>query len=189
LCTRLYNTINLKDVKLVWEYRAPITQSAIQLLQDFSIIHCVDLSKQKPSYSLDVTYSRLFGKGQHNIYQFTDAELLEIQQQAEDTNSKKVILAYHGLRMNSDALRFQQHLTTRKFLPVTSSSGLGSARAVLTEDAMFPSSKSELIQKQGWKVIDVQQNKTAHLSEFLSNIPEKNYSNIDEVIKELEKVL
>ena len=82
------STLNLKGLKLVWEYRATNTQRVIQLMQDFNIIHCVDLSNQKPSYNLDVTYSRLFGKGQHNIYQFTDEELLEIQQKAEDANSK-----------------------------------------------------------------------------------------------------
>ena len=98
-------------------------------------------------------------------------------------------MAYHGLRMNCDALRFQQHLITGKFLPVTSAVGVDSAKAVLAEDSVFPSSKLELIKKQGWKVIEVRQNKTAHLSEFLSSIPEKNYSNMNEVVKELQVVI
>ena len=91
------------------------------------------------------------GKGQHNIYQFTDDELVEIQHQAEETNSKQIILAYHGLRMNSDALRFQQRLKTGNFLPVTSANGADSAKAVLAEDAKFPSSKSELITNKDGK--------------------------------------
>jgi uncharacterized protein YecE (DUF72 family) len=183
------SSLNLKGITLVWEYRAPVTQNVTQLMHDFNIVHCVDLSNQKPSYKLDVTYSRLFGKGEHNIYQFTGDELLEIQRHAENTGSKTVILAFHGLRMNNDALRFQQHLVTGKFLPATSAVGVDSAKAVLAEDAEFPSSKSELIKKQGWKVIDVKQNKTAHLSEFLSSIPDKNYADINEVIKELGSVL
>ena len=183
------STLSLKGIKLVWEYRAPITQEVTNLMRDFNIIHCVDLSKQKPNYNLDVTYSRLFGKGQHNIYQFINEELVEIQHQAEDTNSKQVILAYHGARMNSDALRFQQHLRTGNFLPVTSAIGADSAKAVLSEDTKFPNSKSELIRKQGWKVIDVKRSQTAHLSEFLSNIPDKNYNNINEVVKELKTVI
>ena len=183
------STLNLKGLRLVWEYRANVTQSVIDLMQDFNIINCIDLSKQKPIYNSDVTYSRLFGKGQHNIYQFTNDELVEIQQKAEDTNSKQVILAYHGLRMNSDALRFQQHLTTGKFWPATSAVGVDSAKAVLAEDAIFPSSKRELIKKQGWKVIDVRQGETAHLSEFLSSVPDKKYSSLDEVVKELEVVI
>jgi len=114
---------------------------------------------------------------------------LEIQHQAEETHSKQVILAYHGLRMNSDALRFQQHLETGNFLPVTSTTGANSAKEVLAQDAKFPASKSELIEKQGWKVIDVKQNQTAHLSEFLSKVPNKNYNNLTEVVKELEAVI
>jgi hypothetical protein len=98
-------------------------------------------------------------------------------------------LAYHGLRMNNDALRFQQHLATGQFLPATSAVGVDSAKAVLAEDAAFPSSKSELIKKQGWKVIDVKQNQTAHLSEFLSSIPDRKYSDLEEVVKELKAVL
>lgn len=180
-----FSSLNLKGITLAWEYRATITPSVIQLMQDFNIVQSVDLSKQMPRYKLDVTYSRLFGRGEHNIYQFTDDELLGIQQRTEETGSKTLILAFHGLRMNSDALRFQQHLATGKFLPATSSVGIESAKTVLAEDATFPSSKSELIKKQGWKVIDVKQNKTAHLSEFLSSIPDKNYADLNEVVKEL----
>jgi len=187
--TDFFSTLNLKSTTLVWEHRAPITPEVTNLMQDFNIIQCVDLSKQKPSFNLEVTYSRLFGKGQHNIYQFTDDELLEIQRQAEETCSKQVILAYHGLRMNSDALRFQTHLNSGNYLPVTSTAGADSAKEVLAQDTTFPSSKSELINKQGWKVIDVKRNQTAHLSEFLNRIPDKNYANIDEVVKELGAVL
>ena len=91
--------------------------------------------------------------------------------------------------MNSDALRFQQHMKTGHFSPVTSGFGADSAKEVLAQDATFPSSKSLLIKKQGWKVIDVKQNQTAHLSEFLNDIPDKNYLNINEVIKELKTVI
>ena len=55
------SSLNLNGLKLVWEYRAPVTQIAVDLMKDFDIIQCVDLSRQKPSFSLDVTYSRLFG--------------------------------------------------------------------------------------------------------------------------------
>ena len=133
------SSLNMVGVTLVWEYRAQMTPQVTNLMLHFNIIQSVDLSKQKPSFSLDVTYSRLFGKGQHNIYQFTDDELIEIQHQAEETQSKQVILAYHGLRMNSDALRFQQHLETGKFLPVTSATGADSAKEVLAARRYVPS--------------------------------------------------
>lgn len=183
-----FSGLNLKDMRLVWEYRAPITQEVIALMKDFNIIQCVDLSREKPAFSLDVTYSRLFGKGQHNIYQFTDDELKEIDHKAEETNSKIVAMSYHGLRMNTDALRFLQYKKAGNFIPVTSFVGLDSARAVLAEDAKFPSSKQELMAKQGWKVIDLASDKRVHLSEFLGRITDKTYSNIDEVINELKLI-
>jgi hypothetical protein len=136
-----------------------------------------------------VAYSRLFGKGQLNIWQFTNQELSEIQKNAEETGSKKVFMSFHGLRMNTDAFRFQQHLLTGVYPSATSAKGVDSAKAVLAEDASFPSSKSELIKKQGWKVIDVKPNETAHLSDFLGGIPDKNYGSLDEVVKELEAVI
>jgi uncharacterized protein YecE (DUF72 family) len=183
------SSLNLSGVRLVWEYRGKISPGLIGLMRDFNIIHSVDLSRQAPCFNSDVTYSRLFGKGQLNIYQFTDSELMEIQQNAEETGSSKVFLAFHGLRMNTDALRFQQHLATGNFPSATSEVGADSARAVLAEDTSFPSSKSELLKKQGWKVIDVKPGKTAHLSDFLRRIPDKRYAGLDEVVGELEAVI
>lgn len=184
-----FSSLNLKGIRLVWEYRAPQTQTVTNLMQEFGMVHCVDLSKEKPSYNLDVTYSRLFGKGQHNIYQFTDDELIEIDKNAQDTNSKIVALSYHGLRMNTDAARFKQYKITGSFMPVTSFTGADSAKAVLAEDPKFPISKSELIVEQGWKVIDASQNKRMHLSEVLSKIPDKTYSSLDQVMIELRGIL
>ena len=171
-----FSSLNLSGLKLVWEYRASVTQIVIDLMQKFGIIPCVDLSVQSPSYNLDVTYSRLFGKDQHNIYQFTDDELAEIDQKTQETNSKKVILSYHGARMNTDAARFWHYKNTGKFLSVTAYTGVDSANSVLAEDATFPATKSELKAKQGWKVIDITPNKRAHLAEVLDKIPDKTYS-------------
>ncbi len=184
-----FSTLNLRDVRLVWEYRAQINEDVANLMRDFEIIQSVDLSRQKPGIKQDLTYSRLFGKGQQNIYQFTDGELIEIQQRAEETGSTKVFMAFHGLRMNTDALRFQQHLQTGTFPSATSATGVDSAREVLAEDAFFPSLKSDLIKRQGWKVIDVKPGRTAHLSDFLGKIPDKKYINLDEVAGELEAVI
>jgi uncharacterized protein YecE (DUF72 family) len=180
-----FSSLNLDGLRLVWEYRAPVTQTLIDLMQNFRIIQCVDLSKQSPSYNLDVTYSRLFGKGQHNIYQFTDDELAEIDQKAQGTNSKTVILSYHGLRMNTDAARFKHYKETGSFLPVTAFTGIDSAKAVLAEDTTFPATKVELKAEQGWKVIDLTPDRRVHLDEVLDKVPDKTYSNIADVIKEL----
>lgn len=182
-------SVSLKGVRLVWEIRAPVTEQAIKLMNDFNIIYCVDISVTQPVGWSDVGYSRLFGKGKHNIYQFTDEELLEINHNASDSPAKVVALSYHGNRMSTDALRFSQYKKTGIFPPATAHIGLDSAKEVLSEDAIFPSSKQSLINDQGWKVIDLAAEKRVHLSELLSKIPDKTYLSVDQVISTLETTI
>ena len=143
------SSANLRGVRLVWEVRAPVTSAVVDLIRDFNAIQCVDLSREAPSVESDVVYSRLFGKGKHNIWQFTDDELLTVDKEIERITPRIAALSYHGVRMNTDAARYMQYKRTGKFIPVTSFTGVDSARAVLAEDAQFPISKSNLIEKQG----------------------------------------
>ncbi len=183
------SSANLRDVRLVWEVRAPVTGPLIDLMQNFNAIQCVDLSRETPSVKSDIVYSRLFGKGKHNIYQFTDDELLGVDQEIESISPRIAALSYHGVRMNTDAARYMQYKKTGTFLPVTSFTGVDSARAVLSEDAKFPLSKSELIEDQGWKVIDLTLDKRVHLSELLLKVPDKTYNSVDAIAQALELVM
>ena len=179
----------LRGVHFVWEVRAPLTLAALDLMRDFNIIECVDLSTGSPSLDSDVVYSRLFGKGKHNIYQFTDEELLSVDREIESINPRIAALSYHGVRMNIDAARYIKYKESGTFIPVTDFTGIDSARAVLFEDVKFPLSKSELIENQGWKVIDLTLDQRVHLSEYLAKIPEKTYNSVDEVAEVLEAVM
>ena len=176
------------NLQLVWELRAQLAPKLASLMSELGIVHCVDLSREKPAIPSDVAYSRLFGKGKQNLYQFTDAELTEINDNALKTGARIVAMAYHGLRMNTDAARFKEYKKTGTFLPVTSFVGIDSAKAVLKEDASFPASKRDLVQTQGWKVIDLTKDKRVHLSELLSRIPDRNYDSMDQVLQALEVV-
>lgn len=184
-----FSSVSNSGLQLIWEFRAPFTQEVSRLMQDFGIIQSVDLSVQRPRLYSDLAYSRLFGKGKHNVWQFTDGELVEIERNADETGAKKVILAYHGSRMNTDAIRSKTHIMTGAFLPATNSTGTGSVQTVLSEDASFPSSKAELIADQGWKVVDLTVDKRVHLSDVLAKIPEKTYHSLDEVVKEVKAVV
>jgi len=184
-----FSSVDLGGLRLVWEYRAPIKLEVAEFMADFGIIRSVDLSIEPAIFGNDVIYSRLFGKGKHNRYQFTDNELLEIEQSAQASKAEKIILAYHGQRMYNDAARSRMHIATGKFLPVTNYLGVESAKAVLAEDATFPSTKSSLIEDQGWKVIDLTADKRVHISEVLALIPNRSYSSLDEVTRELKAIL
>ncbi len=184
-----FSTIDMKEIRLAWEARSQMTTKLTHLMQDLNIIHSFDISKERPIYKSDTIYTRIFGKGKHNIYQFTDKEMEEIDGKVADTASRIAIVTWHGIKMASDASRFKKFKETGKFLPVTAYTGISSAKTVLEEDATFPSTKAELIDNQGWKVIDLAATERVHLSELLSKIPEKTYSSIDEVASELEDII
>jgi hypothetical protein len=96
------------------------------------------------------------------------------------------ILSFHGLRMNTDALRLKTYKEKGIFTGVTQFIGIESARAVLSEDARFPTTKTRLIETQGWKVIDLTPSKRVHLSDVLSRIPEQTYNDIEELTQALK---
>ena len=186
-----FQSANLKGLRIAWEVRLtktqPLPTNLIKLMQDLNIIHCVDLSKEEPAYESDILYTRLFGKGRHNIYQFSDEELQDVDKKATKTEYKKVIVSFHGLRMYKDAARFKVYKQTGIFPPVTKSVGLNSLKEVLSEDTKFPITKKQLIQKQGWKVIDLSPTKRIHASQILQTLPEQTYQNVEDILKTLEQ--
>lgn len=182
-------SVDLRGVRLAWEVRSPVTADLVDLMRDFQIVHSVDLSRKEPTYRSNIIYSRVFGKGKHNIYQFTDEELVEIDQKILKTETKRQLISFHGIRMSSDAARLKKYKETGRFMPVTSYTGAESAKAVLQEDARFPSTKAELVKHQGWKVIDLSEEKRVHLSDLLVKLPEKTYKGVQDVITELEAFL
>ncbi len=184
-----FDSVNLKGVRLAWEVRGPMTADLVKLMEDLHIVHSVDISKEAPRVQSDVLYTRIFGKGKHNIYQFTDGELEKLDANVVASAVKRAIISWHGVKMTSDAARFKKFKETGKFIPVTAFTGVDSAKAVLQEDARFPSTRTELIRHQGWKVIDLTAEKRIHLSQLLSRMPEKTYRSIQEVTKELEVFL
>jgi len=188
------HSVNLGSIRLVLEIRGPsaskLPNKLVETMRDHNIIHCVDLSKgETPAYESDVLYSRLFGKGYHNIYQPTDEELREIDHKASHRRFEKVVLSFHFVRMYKDAARLKIYKETGKFPMVTRSTGLSSFEEVLREDARFPSTKQELISSQGWKLFDLNQDKRIHVKEYLDMLPERTYQNVSDVLAALSSIL
>ncbi|MFX0163670.1 MAG: DUF72 domain-containing protein [Candidatus Hodarchaeota archaeon] len=186
----LFSTIDLRGVRLVWEVRSQrkeLSGEVVKIMGDYNIVHCVDLSTQTPQVESDVLYTRIFGKSHHNVYQFTDDELAEIYGKAKDSNAKKGRKAIHAARMYKDAARLKIFHLTGKFPRVTKNLGVLSLKEVLMEDTEFPITKEELIEKQGWKVIDLTETERVHTSFLLEKLPRKTYKRVGEIIKELQK--
>jgi len=183
------SSVDLKGVRIALEVRGgnqALTSDFVRVMQDHNMIHSVDLSKDEtPAYSSDVLYTRLFGKGVHNVYQPTDQELKRIDDRASAGLHKKAMVSFHFVRMYKDAVRLKTYKETGKFPMVTRSTGLKSLMEVMREDAQFPSQKQQLIQHQGWKLIDLTQDERVRVSEMLEKLPERKYESLDDVVQTL----
>lgn len=185
------SSINPGGLRLALEIRgvrpSKLPVDLLRLMQDHGIVHCTDVSKgEMPAYDSDILYTRLFGKREHNVYQPTDEELAEIDNKVTSSNSQKMVMSFHFVRMYKDAARLKIYKQTGEFPKVTDSTGLSSFEEVLGEDARFPATRQELMRSQGWKLIDLNEDKRIHAEEFLRRLPEKTYSCMDEVIKSLK---
>ncbi len=196
-----YNTTNIEKVRnfflstkktnlrFVLENRSlsPISSNFVTLLEDLDMLHCVDLLKGiEPAYDSDVLYTRIFGKGFHNVYQPLDSELKQIDEKASKDSLKKSVITMHSNRMFKDAARFKIYKESGQFPMVTHSTGVESLAEVLKEDAKFPSNKTELIEHQGWKIIDLTPNLRIRASDLLQILPEKIYYKIEDLLQSLE---
>ena len=192
LMRNFFSSADLDGIRVALEVRGgkrPLNPDLVETMRDYNMIHCVDLSKnEEPAHKSDILYSRLFGKGSHNIYQPTDEELRKIDKKASKGDQKTVAVSFHFVRMYKDAARFKIYKNTGKFPTVTKSTGLSSLMEVLQEDAKFPSSKEELISHQGWKLIDLTNTKRVHASHILQKLPEKTYNSLKEIVQTLESV-
>ena len=192
LIRNFFSSADLKNIRLALEIRGgkrPLEPDLVKTMQDYNMIHCIDLSKdEKPAYKSDILYSRLFGKGPHNIYQPTDEELRKIDKKASKGDHKTVAMSFHFVRMYKDAARFKIYKQTGKFPMVTKSTGRDSIMEVLREDAKFPSTKTELIRRQGWKLVDLTKDERVHASYMLKKLPEKTYNSVNEVVQTLEAI-
>jgi uncharacterized protein YecE (DUF72 family) len=187
------SSFDVRKLRLALEVREArqekLPSELLKAMQDNNMIHCVDLSKnESPAYESDILYTRLFGKGEHNIYQPTDGELAEIDNKASSSKSQRIVMSFHFVRMYKDAVRLKTYKQTGKFPMITGSTGIDSLEEVLREDTRFPTTKEELIHMQGWKLFDMTKTERIYANELLQKLPEATYHDMGEVTEKLRSV-
>lgn len=182
----LLSSTDFGHIRLVWEIRGQISKGTIDLMRDLGIIHCADISKELSAFDSEILYTRLFGHGAHNLYQFDDSELKQIDECIKEKNPGKAYLSFHGARMYKDAARLKIYEKSGTFPKVTKAIGLASLRSVLEEDAKFPATKDELKEEQGWKVFDLTEQEHVHVGTLLGKLPDRKYGSIEDVIGALK---
>src|SRR5207245_7438247 len=169
---RFFSDFHSKATRVAVEVRgsAP-TRELLEILQRNDAIHCVDISRdEEPMVESGILYTRLFGKGEENIYEFDDHELKQIAEKACNRRFGKSILAFKGVRRYRDAARLKTFLATGKFQKLSNYKGLDALEQILKEDATFPMTKSELLNSQGWKLFDLTSDHRTRAEDLLKKL-------------------
>ncbi len=181
-----------KGTRTAVEFRgSEASREFLDILEKNDAIHCVDISRgQSPQVESGMMYTRLFGKGNYNVYEFDDNELKQILVNAESPRFEKSVLAFHGVRMYRDAARLKTFAKTGEFPRLTDNTGLDSLQKVLEEDTEFPTTGKELALSQGWKLFDLTLRERARTGDFLQKLPpDRVYTSPKSVRDALEPIM
>src|SRR6266480_4968794 len=148
------------------------------------VLDVVDLSQGPPRIADEVAYTRLFGPGPANVYQFDDGELRAIDRASGD--AVRAAFTFHGVRMYTDAARFLAFKRTGTSPSATSARGPASLEEVLRPDARFPATREELQREHGWKVVDLDDRTRVHAARLIENLPTRTYGSVADVVSEIE---
>ena len=192
---RFFREVSRNGLTLVWETRGDLWERSDarsrlrEVLEKFEVPHVTDPFRTLPVYvSGDVAYFRLHGLGERMYYyQYTNDELRKLYDIVKGFSSERVYILFNNLSMFEDALRFINFLRDGEFPSLTGSYGLDSVKAVIRR-TRYPSSKSMLVKRVGWRLFEVEDGVQMRLSDLLRDIPAKTYENPDEVLREIERV-
>jgi uncharacterized protein YecE (DUF72 family) len=149
----LMSGVDFGNVQLSWEIRGKKSNKTVELMRELGIIHCTDISREMPALDSDILYTRLFGHGEHNMYQFDDQELTDIDTKIRRMDKKEAYITFHGSRMYKDAARLKMYLKNGIFPNITNKTGLASLEVVLKEDTDFPDWKNELVKRRAGRFL------------------------------------
>jgi len=190
------NKVNRENLLLVWETRGPAWETTEarkeleQALETLDVTHVTDPFRILPAYTGEIAYFRLHGLGERMYYyQYSNMELQRLKELIAPykKEGKGVYILFNNLSMLEDGVRFMEYLAKGTFPKITCSTGLASIKEVI-EKTRYPTSKSMLIKKVGWRLVEVEEGKQARLSTFLENLPSKSYKNVDDLLKDLKSV-
>ncbi len=162
----------------------PALASAVR---DISGIDIVDLSKRDvPRVESDIGYTRLFGRGTHNTWEFSDDEVREIDTASRSEGSNRMVFAFHGVRMYKDAARFVEFRSAGTFTPATRERGVRALEEVLAPDVRFPATRENLLRDHGWKVVTGADGRNVHARDYLIRLKDGRYESPADVVASLQ---
>lgn len=187
------------DIRFAWEPRGPAwstpkaRKALARICAETDTIHVTDLSTTSPAAPADVIYTRLFGPGTtyYTRHQFTDDELRQIRDAAQKSGASRAFLIFHNPRMYQDARRFQLLVETGTLPPVTQQVDGAAALEVLGRRALdsFPITRSQLIRRHGWKLIQTSTGHQVSLASLLKESSKQRFETPQELANEVDNLL
>jgi len=188
-----FEKINRESLILVWETRGDAWKSVEtyerlrRVLKDLDVGHVTDPFKAMPAYTSEIAYFRLHGLGKKMYYyQYSDEELQKLKElvASYEKKGKDVYVLFNNLSMFDDGTRFKEYLSSGVFPKITHSTGLSSIKEVV-EKTRYPITKSMLVKKFGWRLVEVEEGKQVKLENALADLPSKSFNSVDELVKEI----
>jgi uncharacterized protein YecE (DUF72 family) len=192
-----FRKISREDLRIVWETRGPawempsIQEKLSESLRELDVSHVTDPFRTMPVYTSDVVYFRLHGLGKRlYYYQYSDKELKRLCELVRpyEAEGKEVYVLFNNLAMFTDGMRFLRFMETGSFPSLTGATGLESVKSVV-QKTRYPTTKSLLLKRLGWRLIELEKGKQTRLNDLLKKLPSKSFENVDEVLQELRKIL
>jgi len=194
---KFFRKISRQGLRIVWETRGPawetpnIRERLAETLQELDVSHVTDPFRTMPVYTGDVAYFRLHGLGkQLYYYQYSDEELKRLYELVKpyETRGQEVYVLFNNLAMLDDGIRFMRFIETGSFPSLTGAIGLESVKSVI-QKTRYPTTKSLLLKRLGWRLVELEEGKQTRLDELLKKLPSKSFENMEEVLRELRKLL
>jgi len=191
---KFFKSVDRKGLVLAWENRGmewekpEVYERLGQVLSSLDVVHVTDPFKGLPAYTGRIAYFRLHGLGKElYYYQYSDVELRKLKELVKtfEDKGKTVYVFFNNLSMFEDGLRFMEFLAKGKFPKITGSVGLESLKSVL-EKTRYPTLKSIIIKRLGWRLVEVEEGKQVRLTELLADLPSKTFKSANELLKELK---
>lgn len=189
-----FRKINREEFILVWETRgAPWEEEGSlkrlkDVLGEMNVTHVTDPFKLLPAFTSNLAYFRLHGLGERMYYyQYTNDDLRRLYEIVREFEGLEmgVYVLFNNLSMFEDAKRFAFFLENKSFPPLTGTFGLDSIKSMLSK-VRYPASRNFLIDKIGWRLLELKEGKQVRLSSLLGVIPAKTYKSLDEIMEEIK---
>jgi len=193
---QFFKEVNREDLLLAWETRGPAWENMEvhkrlgQVFEKLAVTHVTDPFRIMPAYTDKTAYFRLHGLGkQMYYYQYADAELQKLKDLIApyERDGKDVYVLFNNLSMFEDGMRFKEFLLKGAFPKLTRSSGLASIKEVV-EKTRYPVSKSALIRKVGWKLVELEEGKQVRLHTLLADLNSKAYESVEALLHDIKSV-